>query len=594
MAVTNEEINTWLQANAGASDADIAAAMGQYGVTPAQMAQATGLGQDVVQSRYDAATAPAFTPAQIANAPGVGASGIGVSGEALPGTQPFTLGQATMPGVETRYLDLGESMVPQYFVKGTDIQVDEPSYTENNGQSDVYESVRTPHNLTIYDDAQQGEHVYTPDGKYLGFVHAPRDDSFFGTIKEIVKETAPIWSAALGYVPAAAPYVAAAKAIKAVDEGNLGAAIVSGLTATQGFGSDLGLSPSTMETLKQAKTATQVVNALESENPFAVINALSQTDTGKTLLNSDVGNGVTLGKVLDTANVAAAAKSGDPFQIASAIDRATRSKSVAEQPLTQEELLQLGENRLNKMFAAGTDVDAEDAAVAARTQEILDELAAADTPSEYEDFLRSIGITSQSDLGESPSNQEILDAIFYEAEMGDKPKATGLGTVEVVGERIPPEDFRTIDVVGERPAKDEEPKAEGPTEGSPTDLGEVEIVGERPVTPSTVTPPVVTPPVVTPPVVTPPTVTPPKVTPKQVAKMLGVPVSSPVVQDVIEALYGTMEYVDVGEEFEPSQRKVAPAATQKQLQQTKMAQGGYLDNLLAENMSADDLLNLLR
>jgi hypothetical protein len=76
--------------------------------------------------------------------------------------------------------------------------------------------------------------------------------------------------------------------------------------------------------------------------------------------------------------------------------------------------------------------------------------------------------------------------------------------------------------------------------------------------------------------------------------MLGVPVSSPLVQDVIEALYGTMEYLDIGEEFEPSKRKVKPAATQKQLQQTKMAQGGYLDTMLAEETSVDDLLKLLR
>lgn len=81
---------------------------------------------------------------------------------------------------------------------------------------------------------------------------------------------------------------------------------------------------------------------------------------------------------------------------------------------------------------------------------------------------------------------------------------------------------------------------------------------------------------------------------KQLALTLNLPVSSPIVQDVFEALYGTMEYLDIGEEFEPSARKAKPAATQKQLQQTKMAQGGYLDDLLAENMSADDLLNLLR
>jgi hypothetical protein len=55
-----------------------------------------------------------------------------------------------------------------------------------------------------------------------------------------------------------------------------------------------------------------------------------------------------------------------------------------------------------------------------------------------------------------------------------------------------------------------------------------------------------------------------------------------------------MEYLDISEEFKPSERKAKPAATQKQQQQTKMAQGGYLDTMLAEEMSVDDLLNLLR
>jgi hypothetical protein len=149
----------------------------------------------------------------------------------------------------------------------------------------------------------------------------------------------------------------------------------------------------------------------------------------------------------------------------------------------------------------------------------------------------------------------------------------------------------------------------GDTQPPADDLGE--IVGERPVTPvepvepveppvepvEPVEPPVetpVVPPVTTPPVVTSPPVTPPKVTPKQVAQILGVPMSSPLVLDVIEALYGTMEYLDIGEEFDPSSRKVTPAATQKQQQQTKMAQGGYLDTMLAEEMSVDDLLKLLR
>jgi hypothetical protein len=64
--------------------------------------------------------------------------------------------------------------------------------------------------------------------------------------------------------------------------------------------------------------------------------------------------------------------------------------------------------------------------------------------------------------------------------------------------------------------------------------------------------------------------------------------------DVIEALYGTMDYLDISEEFKPSERKAKPAATQKQRQQTKMAEGGYLDNMLAEEISVDDLIKLLR
>ena len=57
MAVTNEQINAWLAANPGATDSGIASAMNQFGVSTDQMAQATGLGQDAVQSRYDKAVA---------------------------------------------------------------------------------------------------------------------------------------------------------------------------------------------------------------------------------------------------------------------------------------------------------------------------------------------------------------------------------------------------------------------------------------------------------------------------------------------------------------------------------------------------------
>ena len=55
MAVSIQDIKNWLAANPLADDLTIAAAMNQYGVTPAQMAQATGLSAADVQARYNAA-----------------------------------------------------------------------------------------------------------------------------------------------------------------------------------------------------------------------------------------------------------------------------------------------------------------------------------------------------------------------------------------------------------------------------------------------------------------------------------------------------------------------------------------------------------
>lgn len=57
MAVSNQDVINFLASNPGMSDADIAAAMEQYGVSPSQMAQATGLSEGEVVSRV-AATVP--------------------------------------------------------------------------------------------------------------------------------------------------------------------------------------------------------------------------------------------------------------------------------------------------------------------------------------------------------------------------------------------------------------------------------------------------------------------------------------------------------------------------------------------------------
>lgn len=54
MAVSNETINDWWAQNAGASDAQIAGMMSQYGVSADQLANAIGFDSGAIQQRYDA------------------------------------------------------------------------------------------------------------------------------------------------------------------------------------------------------------------------------------------------------------------------------------------------------------------------------------------------------------------------------------------------------------------------------------------------------------------------------------------------------------------------------------------------------------
>ena len=52
MAVSNQDVYNWLINNQEASDADIASAMDQYKVSPAQLAEVTGMNIDDVNTRY--------------------------------------------------------------------------------------------------------------------------------------------------------------------------------------------------------------------------------------------------------------------------------------------------------------------------------------------------------------------------------------------------------------------------------------------------------------------------------------------------------------------------------------------------------------
>lgn len=115
-------------------------------------------------------------------------------------TPSYVAGQSTLPAIEERTVDMGEGTRSEYFIKGTNIPVDAPTYFEDYSQGQLTES-STPtlvaNNITIYDPERQGEYVYSPTGQYLGFKEAPRDSSFLGGLREIATETAPIWTAAL-------------------------------------------------------------------------------------------------------------------------------------------------------------------------------------------------------------------------------------------------------------------------------------------------------------------------------------------------------------------------------------------------------------
>ena len=118
-----------------------------------------------------------------------------------------------------------------------------------------------------------------------------------------------------------------------------------------------------------------------------------------------------------------------------------------------------------------------------------------------------------------------------------------------------------------------------------------------------VKPPVVTPPVVKPPVVTPPVVTPPVVKPpvKKVEVPSFVPsTGSYVSEDKTDPIYAegmddfnlfaTLEELLAEDSGKTDKKK----DNKKSKDKTKMATGGHLDDLLAEQMTVDDLLKLLR
>ena len=148
MAVTSQQIIDFLLANPGMSDAQIVAAMEQYGVSPAQMAQAVGLPEGEVVSRV-AAT--------------------------IPEGMSVTLG-------DTR-------IAPQYEVRGSgeDRQV--------VGIENIYVE-KTTGDVNYKAPVGSEVQVLSPTGEFVNTIKTKEDQSFFGGLVDAFKD--PVVLAALG------------------------------------------------------------------------------------------------------------------------------------------------------------------------------------------------------------------------------------------------------------------------------------------------------------------------------------------------------------------------------------------------------------
>jgi hypothetical protein len=148
MAVTSQQIIDFLLANPGMSDAQIVAAMEQYGISPTQMAQAVGLPEGEVVSRV-AATVPA------------GSS--------------VTLG-------DTR-------VTPQYQTTGSGMD------QQIGGLENIYLEKTTGdvnYKAPVGSDVQ----VLSPTGEFVNTIKTKEDQSFFGGLVDAFKD--PVVLAALG------------------------------------------------------------------------------------------------------------------------------------------------------------------------------------------------------------------------------------------------------------------------------------------------------------------------------------------------------------------------------------------------------------
>jgi hypothetical protein len=154
MAVTNAQIVEFLLKNPELTDAQIVAAMEQYGVSPAQMAETVGIPEGQIAARVAETVAPG---------------------------QSITLGDTVI--------------VPQYRTTGS-------GETQEVGGLESFATSKSNGDVNYKAPVGTPMQIYSADGQFVDTVKTKKDQSFFGGLKDALKD--PVVLAAIGAVTAGA------------------------------------------------------------------------------------------------------------------------------------------------------------------------------------------------------------------------------------------------------------------------------------------------------------------------------------------------------------------------------------------------------
>jgi len=257
MAVTSQQIVDFLTANPGMTDAQIVAAMEQYGISPTQMAEAVGIPEGQIAARV---------------------------AETVPPGQSITLGDTVI--------------VPQYQTTGSGMDqqiggLESFAVSKSNGDVNYKAPVGTPVN------------VYNASGEFVNTVKTKKDQSFLGGLVDAFKD--PVVLAALGGAAAGGLL------------GTGGAATTAGLTGAEAAtafdlanagiaGGTASFTPAQLALIEAGASAAEVAAAgagaaglLTSATPTAAATAPTAAKTGLKVGAGLTGTGVLTGSTLGTS-----------------------------------------------------------------------------------------------------------------------------------------------------------------------------------------------------------------------------------------------------------------------------------------------------